>query len=296
MKYLSKLSNRMAQMHALALGAGVLLGACNLNLQEPISYDALNPPDETIPLPETPRACENEPAGFTRAIDAPMNTLPALSPNPSAEGMLHWPNQTRTLFIEQSPTAPLSPSGVLRVVYPQGQRGGEAPSRWGTRTLPQNTGSIYVCSWVRFMPGWTSNGNVGTKFFVMRGPSATNHVVGFLAGAGSTHNYLYTTPQFNDGFAYNLGAAETPENDVGGGGWHKVEVLWVANTPGQRDGEYRHWVDGRLIAVATDAWYFATGDTPRWDSLFFDPTYGGGANTVPFDQFFEVDHFVVSVK
>lgn len=296
MKYLSKLSNRMARLHALIAGAGVLLGACNLNLQEPISYDALNPPDETIPLPETPQACENEPAGFTRAIDAPMNTLPTLTPNPSVEGMVHWPNQTRTLFIEQSSSAPLSPNSVLRVVYPQGHRGGESPSRWGTRSLPANGGSIYVCSWIRFMPGWSSNGNIGTKFFATRGPSGTNHVVGFQAGADHSHNYLYTTPQFADGFAYNLGEVQSPENDVGGGGWHKVEVLWTANTPGQRDGGYQHWVDGRLIAAATDAWYFNIGDTPRWDSVWFDPTFGGGANTVPFDQFWEIDHFIVSVQ
>jgi hypothetical protein len=298
MKYLSKLSNRMAQMHApIGVGLLLLLAGCNLNLQEPISYDALNPPDETIPLPETTRTCDNEPAGFTRAIDAPMNVLPALTPNVSAEGMVHWPNQIRTLFIEQSSSAPISPGSVLRVVYLRGQNGGESPSRWGTRSLPANTGSLYVCAWVRFMPGWSSNGNAGTKFFATRGPAGTNHVVGFDAGADHSHNYVYSTPQFNDiNFSYNLGQVATPENDIAGGGWHKIEVLWEANTPGQRDGGYRHWVDGRLIAAATDAWYFLAGQTPRWDSIWFDPTFGGGVNTVPFDQFWEMDHFVASVR
>ncbi len=33
-----------------------------------------------------------------------------------------------------------------------------------------------------------------------------------------------------------------------------------------------------------------------WTQVWWDPTYGGGLNPVPFDQFFEVDHMIVSVK
>jgi hypothetical protein len=299
MKYLSKLSRRMAQMHLLAVLVLPVLGGCKLieSLQEPISYDALNPPDETIPLPPTSLICDNEPAGFTRAIDAPMNVLPSLTPNYSSEGFIHWPNQTRTLFIEQSPTAPQSPNSVLRVVYPRGARGGESPSRWGSRDLPATTGSIYVCGWIRYMPGWSSNGNVGTKLFFIKSPSGTNHFVGTDAGAEHSHAYLMTGLQFNDdGLNYNLGQAQQAENDLAGGGWHKFEVVWEANTPGVRDGKYSHWVDGRLIGAATDVRFFLAGQQPRWTNVWFDPTFGGGFNTVPFDQFFELDHLVVSSK
>lgn len=300
MKYLSKLSNRLAQMHVLTAALMlVALGGCKLieNLQEPIAYDALNPPDETIPLPPTPLSCENEPAGWTRGIDAPMNVLPSRSPNFSAEGFTYYDNQTRTLFIEQSPTAPMSSSSVLRVVFPTGQAGGAAPSRWGSRTLPANTGSIYVCAWIRFMPGWTSNGNIGTKLFFIKSPDATNHFVGTMAGSNFSHAYLMSGMQFqNSGLNYNLGQANDAPNDLAGGGWHKLEVLWRANEPGTRNGHYSHWVDGNLISSRDDAMFFTAGQSPRWSIVWFDPTYGGGLNPVPYDQFFEVDHLIASVQ
>jgi hypothetical protein len=145
------------------------------------------------------------------------------------------------------------------------------------------------------MNGWTSNGNVGTKLFFMAGPEGTNHFVGTDAGANFLHAYLYTGLQVTGGTA-NLGQATVHENNLAGGGWHKMEVLWEGNTPGLRDGGYRQWVDGRLVAVATDAMYFAAGNERRWRYLWFDPTYGGGLNPVPHDQFIDFDHVVVSVK
>ena len=102
-----------------------MLGGCKLieNLQEPISYEALNPPDETIPLPPTSQSCDNEPAGWTRAISSGMDQLPSRSPSYSADGFTFFENQARTLFIEQSSSAPASPGSVLRVVFPEGGRG-----------------------------------------------------------------------------------------------------------------------------------------------------------------------------
>lgn len=296
MQYLSKLSKRIACCHAVAVAA-LLLASCNLNLQEPIPFDALNPPDETIPLPETPRVCENEPQGFTRGVDAPMNVLPTLYPNYSAEGFTHWPNQAPSLAITESPTAPLSPNAVLRVMFPRGHPGGGAPSRWGSRALPANTGSVFACAWIRFMPGWSSNGNVSTKLFFIKGPQGTNHFVGADAGEERTHAYLYSSMQFVDGsLTHNYGQVREGFNDMAGGGWHKLEVLWEANTPGVRDGRYHQWLDGRLVTVATNAFYFVEGQQPVWDIIWWDPTFGGGLNPVPFDQFFEVDHFIASVK
>jgi hypothetical protein len=297
MKYLSKLSNRMAQMHAsLALAALLALAGC-IKLEEPISFDDLVPPDETIPLPETSRTCDNEPAGYTRAFEATMSALPSRYPDFSPEGFTYFDNQARTLFVEQSSSAPLSPSSVLRVAYPRGAPGGASPSRWGSRQLPANTGNIYVCGWIRFMPGWSSNGNIGTKLFFIKGPDETNHFVGSQSGADNQRAFLMSGLQFrDDNLSYNLGELEFTENDLAGGGWHKFEVLWEANTPGLRDGRYSHWVDGRLIGAAANALYFLETQQPGWDQVWFDPTFGGGANPVPHDQYFDLDHFVASVR
>lgn len=294
MMYLSKLSKRLARIHAPLLVLAALSGC--IKLEEPISFDDLAPPDEAIPLPETARTCDNEPSGFTRAIDSQMGVLPARQPSFSAEGFTYFEDQARTLFLEQSTSAPLSPPTVLRVVYPRGAAGGAAPSRWGSRGLPTNTGGIFVCGWIRFMPGWSSNGNVGTKLFFVRTPDATNHFVGVDAGPDN-RAYLMMGLQFqNSASNYNLGQVHEGSNNVNGGGWHKFEVLLEANVPGQRNGRYSHWVDGRLIGAATDANYFLAGQVPTWTSIWFDPTYGGGTHVVPQDQYFELDHFLVSVR
>ena len=146
------------------------------------------------------------------------------------------------------------------------------------------------------MPGWSSNGNIGTKLFFVKGPDETNHFVGTQAGSDHGRAYLMSGMQFRTGsLSYNLGERTAPENDLAGGGWHKFEVIWQANTPGQRDGRYTQWVDGELTGSSTSAMYFVTSQ-PRWNQVWFDPTFGGGANPVPFDEFFEMDHLIVSVK
>ena len=44
------------------------------------------------------------------------------------------------------------------------------------------------------------------------------------------------------------------------------------------------------------AMFFLAGQTPDWTSIWFDPTFGGGLNPVPHDQFIDMDHLVVAVR
>jgi hypothetical protein len=303
--YLSKLSHRLAQLYALGLVA--TLAACNLPAPQPNSVDGLDPespvtptdpPDETIPLRASTHTCDNQPSGYTKAFESGMDQLPLKAPAASSDGFSYYDNQITTLSVQQSSSAPMSPSSVLRVLYPRGFRGGSAPSRWSTKPLPSNTGSIYTCLWARFSQNWTSNGNVGTKLYFVRGANTTNHVVVAEAGSNWLHAYIYTALQFGTGgpISSNVGQIESPANDISGGGWHKIEVLWGANTPGQKDGDYLQWIDGVQIAERHDVEWFAPGQVPEWTYIWFDPTYGGGTHIVPHDEFIEFDHFYAAVK
>jgi hypothetical protein len=148
---------------------------------------------------------------------------------------------------------------------------------------------------VRLSADWSNNGNVGTKLFFIRDPW-NNHYVGFDSPDRNRDAFLMTGLQFRGGQASNLGQVQTPSNSVAGGGWHKIEILWQANWPGLRDGRYRQWVDGVLTAQSNQVMFFMAGQTPGWTSIFFDPTFGGGLNPVPHDQWIDIDHLVVALK
>ena len=273
------------------------LSACNLAPPEALT-DGLEPePPVSGPLAAATRTCDNQPAGFTQALDTPFNVMPAKQPAYSTEGYSYYENQMNNGEIRTYADAPLSPGGVLRINYPAGFPGGGAPARFGSRPLPANTGSVYTCAWLRFAPRWTTNGNVTTKLFFIRGDNDLNHVVVTDAGANFAHAYLFTGLQFTrDVAAYNIGQVTTPANDLADGRWHKIEVLWLANTPGSRDGGYKQWVDGNLTAAASDVIWFLSGQAPQWTYVWFDPTYGGGSRPVPRPLWIEFDHFYASVR
>jgi hypothetical protein len=219
-----------------------------------------------------------------------------VQPGLSSEGFWFAPRQANTLSIVDVPDAPLSPGTALRIGYPQGMPGGGSPSRWGSREVPTNQGSVYVCAWVRLSSNYSNNGNVGTKFFFLRDPW-NNHFVGFDAPDRNRDAFLMTGLQFRDAtLSTNVGQVATPNDNVSGGGWHKIEIIWQANTPGQKNGRYRQWVDGALTGQSDTVMWWLAGQTPHFTSIWFDPTFGGGLNRVPHDQWIDVDHLIVALK
>lgn len=293
MKYLSKLSRRMASMLCVPFLLASLAGC---HLQEPQALvDGLDP---LPPLSGSPVAatatCDNQPPDYTVTVDAPWNALPELKPGFSSEGFTFAAGQANTLSLVAAADAPLSAPSALRIGFPKGWPGGGAPSRFGSRAFPANQGNVYVCVWVRMSADFSNNGNVGTKLFFIRDPW-NNHYVGFDSPDRDRTAFVMTGLQYRDArLSNNLGQVRT--GSVAGGGWHKVEVLWQANRPGQKDGRFRQWVDGVLTGQSNSAMFFLADQTPGWTSIWFDPTFGGGLHPVPHDQFIDMDHLVVAVK
>ena len=292
MFYTSKVSHRSAQMFGVLMLCQ--LAACNL--QKPQLLDALGPAPGALPPVTASSTCYNQPTGYTMAFDTPWNVLPALKPEWSTEGYHFAAGQASTLSIVQVPEAPKSAPNVLRIGFPRGFPGGGAPSRWGSRALPQNHGEIYVCLWLRASSNFSNNGNVGTKLFFIR-DSLNNHFIGLGISNKPTDLFPGTGLQFRDNSkSYNLGQNVTAANRIDGGQWHKLEIIWRANTPGLRDGSYRQWVDDVLVSRSDQVLFFLAGQTPQWTYLWFDPTFGGGRNPVPNDQYLDFDHLFVSVR
>lgn len=243
----------------------------------------------------------NEPAGMApRWPTNPMHTLPPTSPAaPDGYGYKCWPDQCRSLTIQNDPTSPGSDPSVMRIGYPKGFPGGQSPSRFLAGTDFGGKRRLYTSVYLYVSPNWTNGGNVGTKFFFMRAAAdgVQNHYVNLAGGVYapfSTGVFLQKT----DG----SGNRNLPTGPIPLGRWMQLEVYLEMNTPGAANGVAKLWLDGVAKVDASDVEWVARrsdGRTLRelsWDHLWVDPTYGGGSNPVPIDDmYFQIDDWYTSV-
>jgi hypothetical protein len=160
-----------------------------------------------------------------------------------------------------------------------------------------NKAKLYTRLRFRVSANWSDNGNVNTKwfFFAQNAPvgASVNHFVN-LTEKGTLKPGVRLQSTF--GFATPSG----PNKDISGtlnfGQWYDIEILMIANTPGVYNGVARIWVDGVLRLDATDVGYFASNNMARFDAMIFNPTFGGGINPVPHDQYIDIDHWYTSVS
>ncbi len=57
-----------------------------------------------------------------------------------------------------------------------------------------------------------------------------------------------------------------------------IEVYWVMNSVGQRNGIYRAWVDGKLAADFNDVVFSGATKESFFDRIRFTGTRGGGVS------------------
>ena len=139
--------------------------------------------------------------------------------------------------------------------------------------------------------GWGSRAADGTNGWSVRG--------GFLKSY-ETPDGARVTPL--NGYAYEMdgksGWGSIWPWGKGSGGllenarWYAVEQQVKLNTPGQADGEYRAWLDGRLVAERTGIRYRSVPDL-RIESIWMN-VYHGGATPSPRDMSLYIDNVVVA--
>jgi hypothetical protein len=238
----------------------------------------------------------NEPVGMTQAFNEVWDTTPN-----GRTGTQNWitdnnPNGGGNFRIVTDATAPISPSNVLQVFYPLGKSGGSAPAHAyyaESGHLPANTGTIYFRVSIKLSSNWTDNGNAGTKFFFPRsGQAGENNYIN-LTGNG---NFL---PGFSiNGQTWNGDSGDYPiSGPISKGVWHDMEILLYQGTSAvAKDGYAKIWIDGTLVLNRTGIQMLPSGAPLGFSYLFLDPTYGGGTNSVPADQDFQIDNWYCSVK
>ena len=73
-------------------------------------------------------------------------------------------------------------------------------------------------------------------------------------------------------------------------------LLYQGTSASAKNGYAKIWVDGVLLLNQTGLQMLPSGAPLGFSYLFLDPTYGGGTNPVPANQYFRIDHWYASVK
>lgn len=181
-------------------------------------------------------------------------------------------------------------SGV-RVLYPPSLHGGNSPARFGASSFNTSGPTFYLRFRKRYSSGWTNNGNVGTKIFLIHTQQTppNNHGIGGGDGNEKINQYLniFLQSPFNtyfDNQQPNQGnGAPNVKSNLSDGSWHDVEALWTEETtPGTSgDGIIKSWVDGTLVMSFSNVNFLSPGQAKGFTFLLVDPTYGGGTNNPP---------------
>ncbi len=170
-----------------------------------------------------------------------------------------------------------------------------------------STGSAYGSVWTLPSAGtlWINNTNLNDYFGLWDGYSDTTASEGFHITTALQQSTIWNGGVDGNG-APNMGQTNfdirpniTTKQSITTGAWHDVEVLAYLNDSYDTNGRFFLWVDGALIQSSTTiAWTpkgfrmskttTVNGNTfevysrvtqPRWVSVRYDPTFGGGLRT-----------------
>jgi len=142
--------------------------------------------------------------------------------------------------------------------------------------------------------GWGGRRSDGTNGWSARGAFFRSVPQGNpLAGTHPIGTYCYHADQSGP-----YGETWVWQNDYRGfletGRWYAVEQYLKLNTPGEKDGVLRAWVDGRLAFEKTDI-RFRHVDKLRIEQIWMN-VYHGGTKPSPYDQHLFVDNVVIARK
>ncbi len=189
-----------------------------------------------------------------------------------------------------------SGGGALKFTYDAGSystsfSGGIAGYYLG----PPGITDVYVGHWMKYSPGFVFNAN-NTKidFAVLQDTGALgfpgNLATTWGGGGGNitgTNQIVWGNGTMNHWCNVTMASAPV-------GRWAWFEFHAMLNTPGQSDGIFDVWVDDVQCAHYTDVQYRDASVTTGWGLIKHTAEWGGGGGTVPAQQYWWVDHTVIS--
>lgn len=226
-------------------------------------------------------AYPNQPSGFTAITEHSFSTT-------SENG---W-RSSSSLSIAADATAPRSPGSVGVVRFPAGFQGGESPT-WSYRDISGGDYTrVYVSFWLKLSEGWQGHSSGVNKigFVWAHGkPVVYPNILGTGSGRLGSEIRIQDVP---DG-AQNL-AANVSDVAIQRGKWHRWEVVLIANTGGQADGEVHWWIDGRKAGAHQGVRFASASQEHAWSTVTWRPIWGGRGDAVETPQSMSMDHYYLS--
>jgi len=154
--------------------------------------------------------------------------------------------------------------------------------------------NLYICVYVKHSSDFdNTNGNAGTKFLWPAGDQSQGAFT-YMSHDGPNMNFSIFQQGAEDRALYANMNTSTATMIGRRGTWARYEVLLKANSSNSTaDGELDIWIDGVKTHQYRDV-RWQMGSARHWLSLAWNPTYGGGTNPVPHDQYQYLDHIRIS--
>lgn len=230
----------------------------------------------------------HEPTDFTVLSDRPFNA-------PVESG---WQDRGDAHFsIVPDVTAPHSPVMVGQALFSKGFVGGGGPINTYLPVDADKVRDLYLGIWFKVSNNFVGAPSNGINKVLHIWIGGTTKVV--LAVMGRNLEALMPTLRLQGisadrrGVSFNLDPSNSSLR-ITRGKWCFLEVLLRANTPGKSDGQATWWLDGQLVGSYMDIGYEADGESPYWETVSWNPTWGAPADIAPAGMEMWIDHFRVS--
>ena len=253
---------------------------------------------QSAPPPPPPGAggCPNEPAGYTRINEQPWDQTPIRNVQTPLGWIDDVGNGAARFSIIKDPSAPFDATkNVIAGLFPKGAPGGSAPfSTYRPFSAAEQFKNLYICLYLKHDAAFdNTNGNAGTKFIWPAGDQVGGTMTYTSHDGASMDFQMIQQGPVDRQMGGNLNAAQA--RMLGKRGlWVRYELLLKANTNNSTaNGELHIWLDGvKTHQYANVNWQMQT--SRKWMSLSWNPTYGGGTNPVPQNQYQYMDHIRIS--
>ena len=274
------------------------------------------PPPPPPPPPPLPGGQD----GFTTVFDWDAAQRPPLYPTvqngwTAFERPLEKALYSNLTWLTDATQPGTASTGAVRTTFLPSLVGGYAPAVWGYfGNWPTNTGSLDMTFTIKFSSNWDNNGarnaNDGTKLLFFAKEFQNNHFIiatsrrydGGDGGNGSLGGLYIAVGLQNPTITYKTNV------DLARNVWHTVRIQMVGNTPGQRNGRMRIWIDGQQALIntgkneapskleLTDVMYYSSGQVAQQSRFTFESTYGAGSESPPVTQWFDLGHVTAGTK
>lgn len=232
-------------------------------------------------------AYPHQPPGFIQLTERPFD---------AAEEDFWRTVPTPDFQIVEDSTAPKSPPNVGQARFPAGFVGGDGPilSEFGDFSF-LGYRKLYMSFWLKVSENWQGQENFINKIgfvWMHSDPVFVPMIKGRDAEPLRSRIALQDIPVvIARNLDANVGAVEIVR-----GRWHRWEIVFIANTGDNADGEVHWWIDGTKVGEYTDVTVRSSTQSDRLQYVTWYPIWGGGFDIVIETMYMWMDHFYASAS